>query len=55
MIISIIAELDDLKDGMAKAYENFAKKAAFNVTENSMFDCREIEVLKVSVCVGINS
>ncbi len=44
MIIEV--KLDDLKEGMAKAYENFAKRAGFKVTEETRFDCRYIEVSK---------
>lgn len=43
---TIIATLKDLNDGMPKAFENFARKANFIVTDNTMFDCREIEVSK---------
>lgn len=42
----ILAELNDMKDGMAKAYENFAKKTGYDVTENTMFNCTKIEVSK---------
>ena len=46
MKILIKANLDDLKDGMVKAYENFAIKGGFNVTEDSIFRCTRIEVSK---------
>lgn len=42
----IVATLDDLKNGMAKAYENFAVKAGLKVTEKTMFRCTKIEVSK---------
>lgn len=46
MKIIIEATLDDLKDGMVKAYENFAIKGGFNVTDKSTFRCTRIEVSK---------
>lgn len=44
MKILIKADENDVKDGMVKAYENFAKKGGFNVTEKSIFKCTRIEV-----------
>lgn len=32
--------LEDLNEGLTKAYENIANKAGYKVTENSKFDCR---------------
>ena len=46
MKIKIIAKLSDLKDGMAKAFENFAIRGGFKVTEKSMFRCTKLEVSK---------
>jgi hypothetical protein len=38
--------LEDMNEGISMAYENWAKKAGFEVNENTKFDCREIEVSK---------
>ena len=46
MKILIEVTKDDLKDGMVKAYENFAKKGRFRVLETSIFRCTRIEVSK---------
>lgn len=46
MKILIKADENDVKDGMVKAYENFAKKGGFNVTDDSKFRCTRIEVSK---------
>lgn len=46
-MINIEVKLEDLNGGLTKAYENIAKKAGLNVTENSNFDCRYIEVSKL--------
>ncbi len=46
MKVLIEATLNDLKNGMAKAYENFAKKGGLNVTDKSTFRCTRIEVSK---------
>lgn len=43
---TITATLEDMSEGMPKAFENFARKANFTVTDSTMFDCREIEVSK---------
>jgi hypothetical protein len=46
MKILIEATLDDLKDGMVKAFENFATKGGLKVDENTKFRCTQIEVSK---------
>ena len=36
--------LKEISEGMSKAYENWAKRAGYNVTEKTNFDCRMVEV-----------
>ena len=40
------ASLNDLKDGMGKAFENFAIKGGFKVDDKTTFRCTRIEVSK---------
>lgn len=44
MRILITADENDVKDGIGKAYENFARKGCFNVTEKSTFKCTKVVV-----------
>lgn len=38
--------LKEISEGMSKAYENWAKRAGYNVTDKTVFDCRMVEVSK---------
>lgn len=44
MIITVT--LKDLENGIPKAYENIARKAGYEITDDTRFDCRRIEVSK---------
>lgn len=44
--MKIKATIEDLKEGMAKAYEKFALKAGYAIYEKTTFDCRYVEVSK---------
>lgn len=46
MKIKVIARLNDLKDGMGKAFENFAIKGDLKVDDKTTFRCTKIEVSK---------
>lgn len=39
-------KLKEISEGMSKAYENWAKRAGYNVTNRTIFDCRMVEVSK---------
>ena len=40
------AKLKEMNEGIQQAYENWAKRTGYEVTENTLFDCRCIEVSK---------
>ena len=39
--------LEDINEGISKAYENIAKKAGYEINENTVYDCRRIEVSRI--------
>lgn len=43
---TIIVTPEEVNGGLSKAYENFARKAGFEVDDNTMFDCTKIDVSK---------
>lgn len=38
--------LKEISEGMAKAYENWAKKAGYNITNKTVLDCKKVEISK---------
>lgn len=42
----IESTLNDIENGMGKAFENWAIKSGYKVTDNTMFRCTKIEVSK---------
>lgn len=38
--------LKEISEGMGKAYENWAKRAGYNITEKTVIDCRKVEISK---------
>lgn len=42
----IESTLKDVENGMGKAFENWAIKSGYNVTDKTMFRCTKIEVSK---------
>ena len=44
--MKIEATLYDVKDGMAKAYERWAERTGYNITDKTMFACTKIEISK---------
>ena len=38
--------LKEISEGMGKAYENWAKRIGYNVTDKTVLDCRKVEISK---------
>lgn len=38
--------LKEISEGMSKAYENWAKRAGYNITDKTVIDCRKVEISK---------
>jgi hypothetical protein len=43
----IESSIKDVSEGISKAYENWARKTGYEVTDNTRFDCTKIEVSEV--------
>lgn len=38
--------LKEISEGMSKAYENWAKRAGYSVTDKTVLDCKKVEISK---------
>lgn len=38
--------LKEISEGMGKAYENWARRAGYNITNKTVLDCKKVEISK---------